>query len=328
MSGYPTKRLRRLRYNPTLRDMLATVRLSRDELIAPLFIREGTGIKHEIPSMPGQFQHSLDKGLETVRRWGETGLRAVLLFGIPDRKDATGSEGWSDEGIVQRMSREIKNAIPEMLVITDTCLCEYTDHGHCGPLDERRDGTKDVDNDATLELLRKVAVSQVRGGADVVAPSGMMDGQVKAIREALDAEGFTDIPILAYSVKFASSLYSPFRDAAESAPSFGDRRTYQMDYRSPHQAVREAQTDIDEGADIIMVKPAGPYLDVITHLRDRFDVPIAAYQVSGEYASIKAAATAGYLDERSAVIETTSAIKRAGTDLIITYFAEQLTQWL
>jgi len=308
--------------------MLAAVRLSRDDFIAPLFVREGKGVRREIPSMPGQFQHSVDTATETARRWADKGLRAVLLFGIPDRKDAVGSEAWNDNAAVQRLARQIKSALPEFVVITDVCLCEYTDHGHCGKVIERPDARKDADNDATLELLARTAVSHTRAGADVVAPSAMMDGQVSAVRQALDAEGFKTTGIMSYAVKFASSLYGPFRDAAESPPKFGDRKTYQMDYRSPRQASLEVAADLDEGADIIMVKPAAAYLDVIAEVRRRFDAPLAAYHVSGEYAMLKAAAAAGWLEERPAVIEVTSAIKRAGADLIITYFAEQLADWL
>ena len=328
MSGYPERRLRRLRYNATLREMLAGVRLSRDELIAPLFVREGTKIKHEIASMPGQFQHSVDTALQTVRRWADAGLRAVLLFGIPETKNAIGSAAWDARAAVQRLTAEIKKALPAILVFTDVCLCEYTDHGHCGTIADRSDGQVDVDNDATLQSLAKVALSHAQAGADVVAPSAMMDGQVAAIRQALDNANFHTTAILSYAVKFASCLYGPFRDAAESTPQFGDRRSYQMDFRAPRQAVLEAHSDLDEGADILMVKPAATYLDVIAEVRRRFDAPLAAYHVSGEYASLKAAAAAGWLDERAAAIEVTTAIKRAGADLIITYFAEQLAGWL
>ena len=328
MTRFPTNRLRRLRYHATLREMLAETRLSRNDFIAPLFVREGRGVRREIPSMPGQFQHSVDTAMETVRRWSDKGLRAVLLFGIPDVKDAVGSGAWDDGAAVQRLAGQIRRDLPGVLVVTDVCLCEYTDHGHCGTLIERRDGRRDVDNDATLESLARTAVSHARCGADVVAPSAMMDGQVGAIRQALDAEGFRTTCILSYAVKFASSMYGPFRDAAESPPQFGDRRTYQMDYRAAGQAVPEAAADLDEGADILMVKPAATYLDVIAAVKARFDAPLAAYHVSGEFASIKAAARAGWLDERAAAIEVTAAIKRAGADLIITYFAESLADWL
>ena len=328
MTAFPTRRMRRLRCHPTLRDMLAGVRPAVDQLIAPLFVREGEGICREISSMPGQYQYSQDQAMETVRRWAGKGLRAVLLFGIPESKDPTGSGAWDDGAAVQRLTRSIKEAMPEVLVITDTCLCEYTDHGHCGPLVARPDGQPDVDNDATLELLARVAVSQGAAGADIVAPSAMMDGQVGAIRRGLDEAALPTTAIMSYAVKYASSFYGPFRDAAESPPSFGDRKTYQMDFRATGQAVAEAGADVDEGADIIMVKPALAYLDVISLIRREFSLPLAAYHVSGEYSMIKAAAQAGWLDERGAVIEITTAIKRAGAELIITYFAEQLADWL
>lgn len=281
--------------------------------------------------MPGQFQLSCDGALETVRRWSDAGLRAVLLFGIPDTKDAAGSGAWDDSGPVQRLTREIKHALPEMLVVIDTCLCEYTDQGHCGTLIERADGGVDVNNDATVELLARTAVSQARAGADVVAPSAMMDGQVAAIRRALDEAALTDTLILSYAVKFASSLYGPFRDAAESAPSdarLRGRETYQMDPRTCSQAIREARMDAAEGADMLMVKPAAAYLDVIADVRRNLDLPLVAYHVSGEYAMLKAAARAGWLDEREAVMEITRSIRRAGADVIITYYAEQLAGWL
>ena len=327
MASFPTNRLRRLRSNQTMRDMLATVRLSVDELIAPLFVREGSGVRTPIESMPGQFQFSVDTALETARRWADMGIRAVLLFGIPDAKDAVGSEAWNDSAAVQRLTSEIKTALPDMLVITDVCLCEYTEHGHCGTLIDR-DGPMDVDNDATLESLARVAASHARCGADIVAPSAMMDGQVQAIRSMLDADGFSDIAIMSYAVKFASALYGPFRQAAEGAPSSGDRKTYQMDYRSPLQIRSEAAQDVREGADILMVKPAWTYLDVISEVRRNFDQPLAAYHVSGEFSVLHAAAANGWIDLENAAVEVTSAIKRAGADLIITYFAEQLTQWI
>ncbi|MCY2932438.1 MAG: porphobilinogen synthase [Planctomycetota bacterium] len=328
MSQFPTRRLRRLRRTPALREMLAQVRLSMQDVIAPLFVREGKGVRQEIAAMPGQFQFSVDTALKTVKAWADKGVAAVLLFGIPDTKDATGSQAWSPKAAVQRLAGAIKKALPEMIVITDLCLCEYTSHGHCGVLKARPGGSKDVDNDATLALLGRTAVSHARAGADIVAPSAMMDGQVAAIRDALDEAGFEDTAIMSYAVKFASSLYGPFRDAAESAPAFGDRRSYQMDYRTIDQAMMEADADADEGADILMVKPAGAYLDVIADVRGASDLPLAAYQVSGEYSMIKAAAAAGWIDERAAALETLTAIKRAGADLIITYFAEALTDWL
>ncbi len=314
-----------------MREMLAGVRLSVIELIAPLFACEGTGVAREITSMPGQFQLSVDKAIEVIRRWADCGIKAVLLFGLPARKDDVGTAAWDETGPVQCLCREVKKALPEVVIFTDVCLCEYTSHGHCGTLRRRgasQDGPMDVDNDATLESLSRTAVSHARCGADIVAPSAMMDGQVAAIRAGLDQAGFKDTAIMSYAVKFASSLYGPFREAADSAPQFGDRRTYQMDYRAPRQAMLEAAADVAEGADIIMVKPAAAYLDLIAALHRRFDLPLAAYQVSGEYAMIKAAARNGWLDERAVAVEMTSAIKRAGADLIITYFAEQLAGWL
>ncbi|MHC4985493.1 MAG: porphobilinogen synthase [Planctomycetota bacterium] len=328
MTRFPTRRLRRLRGSETLRDMLAETKLTREDLIAPLFVREGKKVQQEIASMPGQYQLSVDMAMKTVRRWADKGLRAVLLFGIPDAKDAVGSGAWDDGAATQRLIGEIKSALPGMLVITDVCLCEYTDHGHCGTLCEGPDGQVDVNNDATLESLAKTAVSHARAGADIVAPSAMMDGQVTAIRQGLDEASFTGTALLSYAVKFASSLYGPFRDAAESAPKSGNRRAYQMDYRAAGQWSLEAQADVDEGADMLMVKPALAYLDVISAVRQKFDLPLAAYHVSGEFAMIKAAAQAGWLDEKQVAIEVTTAIKRAGADLIITYFAEQLADWL
>ena len=327
-AGFPTRRLRRLRSSATLRDMLAETRLSRDQLIAPLFVCEGENISRQIPSLPSQFQYSKDTALQTVRRWADKGIRAVLLFGIPDRKDATGSGAWDEHASVQTLCSMIKETLPDVLVITDVCLCEYTDHGHCGKPAKDPDGTVRIDNDATLELLARTGVSHAAAGADIVAPSAMMDGQVAVIRAALDEAGFTNTAIMSYAVKFASSLYGPFRDAAGCSPQFGDRRSYQMDYRAGSQAILEAQADVDEGADILMVKPAATYLDVIADVRRRFNLPLAAYHVSGEYAALKAAAAAGWLDEQAAMIEVTTAIKRAGADLIITYFAEQLADLL
>lgn len=304
--------------------MLAQVRIHRDDLIAPLFVRPGEGIRNEIPSMPGQYQFSTDTALETLRRWSDKGIRAVLLFGLVHTKDAEGSAAWDDHAPVQALTRAIREHLPDMLVITDTCLCEYTEHGHCGPVVRRPDGSADVDNDASLERLARAAISQARAGAHVVAPSAMMDGQVQAIRSALDSADLHNTLILSYAVKYASGMYGPFRDAAESPPAFGDRRTYQMDFRTLGQAAMEAQSDAQEGADLLMVKPAVTYLDVIAEIRRRCDLPLAAYHVSGEYAQIKAAAAAGWLDETAAMLEVTTAIKRAGADLIITYFAEDL----
>ena len=282
--------------------------------------------------MPGQFQFSVDRAMETVRRWADLGLRSVLLFGItePGEKDECGSQAWQDDAPVQVLAREIKKALPEMLVIADTCLCEYTSHGHCGPLQSKpslADAT-DVDNEKTLDLLRTVALSQASAGVDIVAPSGMMDGQVATIRNALDGGDFSNVAILSYAVKFASSYYGPFRDAAESPPQSGDRRTHQMDFRASQQIALEVETDVAEGADMLMVKPAATYLDVISSVRQQSALPLAAYHVSGEYAQIIAAAQNGWLDEQACAVEITTAIKRAGADCIITYFAEKLATWL
>jgi porphobilinogen synthase len=309
--------------------MLAEVTLRPEDLVAPLFVREGENVRQPIDSMRGHFQLSVDEALDTVHRWADDGIRAVLLFGVPDDKDAQGSEAWSDQAAVQRLCRLLRDDLPELLVITDVCLCEYTDHGHCGPLGPAPFGEGvDVDNDAALELLARVAVSHARSGAHLVAPSAMMDGQVAAIREALDEHGLIHTGILSYAAKFASSLYGPFRDAAGSAPQMGDRRGYQMDPLSPRQAMLEVQADVDEGADMLMVKPAGAYLDIISAVRRNFDLPLVAYHVSGEYAMLKAAAANGWLDERAAALEVTASIKRAGADLIITYFAPQMVNWL
>lgn len=328
MGRFPTRRMRRLRQNATLREMLAEVRLSPDELVAPLFVREGGGVRRPIASMPPHAQLSPDLAAEEARRLADLGLRAVLLFGIPDRKDAAGSGAWDAGGVIPRAVAQIKRAAPDLLVITDVCLCEYTDHGHCGPVAVRPDGTRDVDNDAALAGLARTAVAHASAGADVVAPSDMMDGRVGAIREALDAASLTHVPILAYAVKFASALYGPFRDAAESPPRFGDRRGYQMDWRAPRQVRPEVALDLAEGADLVMVKPAATYLDVIQTVRAACDAPVVAYHVSGEYCMLKAAADRGWIDERSAVLEVTGAIRRAGADLIITYYAEPLARWL
>ncbi|RLA85573.1 MAG: porphobilinogen synthase [Deltaproteobacteria bacterium] len=318
---FPVHRPRRLRENPTLREMVRETRPSLQDLIYPLFVRPGRGIKEPIPSMPGQFRYSVDMLVKEVREVHSLGIRAVLIFGIPERKDELGSEAWSPDGIVQRAVRAIKDEVPELLVITDVCLCEYTSHGHCGVVEGGR-----VLNDPTLELLSKVALSHARSGADMVAPSDMMDGRVKAIREALDREGFQGVPIMAYSAKYASAFYGPFRVAAESAPKFGDRSSYQMDPPNAREALKEMALDIEEGADIVMVKPALAYLDIIRLARENFHVPVAAYSVSGEYAMIKAAAKEGFIDERRIVFEVITAIKRAGADLIITYFAKEMAR--
>lgn len=325
--GFPEVRMRRLRRTDALRRLVRRTDVSVDHLVMPLFVRPGTGLARPIGTMPGQFQFSPDRIVEEVARLREVGVPGVLLFGIPRSKDARGSEAYAEDGIVQDAVRRIKQSVPEMLVITDVCLCEYTDHGHCGVIVERR-GERVVDNDVTLELLSRAALSHARAGADLVAPSDMMDGRVAAIRRTLDEEGFIDVGILSYAAKFASAFYGPFRDAAESPPAFGDRRTHQMDPGNGEEALREVALDIEEGADIVMVKPALAYLDIIRRVRDRFEVPVAAYSVSGEYAAVKAAAANGWLDERSTVLEMLTAIRRAGADVIITYWAAQAGGWL
>jgi len=297
--------------------------LSRDDLILPLFVREGKGERRPIRSMPGVAQLSIDLLVEECKSAVQAGVPAVILFGVPESKDAVGSAGYAREGIVQRAVAAIKNALPDLVVITDVCLCEYTDHGHCGIV---KDGT--VVNDPTLELLAQVALSHAAAGADIVAPSDMMDGRVRRIRSALDSGGYEQVPILAYSAKYASGFYGPFREAAESAPKFGDRRSYQMDPPNVREALREVALDIEEGADIVMVKPALAYLDVIRAVRERFDHPVAAYNVSGEYSMVKAAAERGWIEERRAVLEILTGIKRAGADLILTYWAKDVACWL
>src|SRR5215211_1861691 len=326
-AGYPLHRPRRLRGHPRLRDLVREQRLTVDDLIYPLFIYHGKDLRREIASMPGQFQLSLDRLGEAVAEVAELRIPAVILFGIPAHKDARGASALDDEGIVQEAVRRIKRQAPELLVITDVCFCEYTDHGHCGPLTESR-GRVDVDNDATLPLLAEQAASHARAGADVVAPSGMIDGMVAAIRRGLDAAGFPLVPILSYAAKFASGYYGPFREAAESTPAFGDRRTYQMDPANGDEALREVALDLAEGADLVMVKPALAYLDVVRRVKDRFGVPVAAYNVSGEYAMVKAAAARGWIDERRIVLETLTGFKRAGADMILTYHAPDAARWL
>src|SRR4051794_7916877 len=321
---YPATRLRRLRRTPVLREMVRETHLGPQHLIHPLFVEAGLDGRAPIASMPGVDRLSIDALVEEAGAAREAGVPAVLLFGIPDAKDPEGSGSYDDEGIVQLAVRALKAAHPDLVVITDVCLCEYTDHGHCGLL--RDDGQ--VDNDASVELHVRTAVSHARAGADIVAPSDMMDGRVGAIRGELDAEGFTDTAILAYSAKFASAFYGPFRDAAGSTPAFGDRRAYQMDPANGDEALREALLDAEEGADALMVKPALPYLDVIRRVKDATGMPVAAYQVSGEYAMIKSAAAAGQLDERAVVLETLTAIRRAGADLVITYHAKDAARWL
>jgi porphobilinogen synthase len=322
--AFPQTRLRRLRRTGALRDLVRETELSPRHLIYPMFVVAGLDGREPVASMPGVDRLSISQAAEEARRVASLGIPGVLLFGIPNAKDAEGSEAWDDEGIVQLATRAIKDAEPDLLVLTDLCLCEYTDHGHCGVL--RDDGA--VDNDATLDLLARTAVSQARAGADAIAPSDMMDGRVGVIRAALDDDGLTDTPIVAYSAKFASAFYGPFRDAAESAPAHGDRRGYQMDAANVREAVREALLDVEEGADVVMVKPALPYLDVLRAVREAVRVPVAAYNVSGEYAMIKAAAASGYLEERPAVLEALTAIRRAGADIVISYHAKDVAEWL
>ena len=321
--AFPINRPRRLRRNETIRRMVRETRLSPDNLIQPYFVCPGRDVRKPVTAMPGVAQLSVDQLLDAARETLSAGVPAVILFGIPQRKDAQGTEAWNDKGEVQRAISEIKEHLPGLLVITDVCLCEYTDHGHCGLI-----AGKDVDNDATLELLAREALSHVRAGADMVAPSDMMDGRVAAIRHALDHENFSHIPIMAYSAKFASAFYGPFREAAESAPQFGDRRSYQMDPPNGDEAMREIALDLEEGADIVMVKPALPYLDLIYRAKQEFKVPVAAYNVSGEYSMIRAAGINGWLDEQRATIEVLTAIKRAGADMILSYFATSVAQQL
>lgn len=327
LAGFPALRPRRLRRHPRLRDLVRENTLSVHDLVYPLFVYHGRDLRREIGSMPGQYQLSLDRLGEVVDEAVELKIPALLLFGIPAHKDGTGTSACDDAGLVQEATRLIKQRAPETLVITDVCFCEYTDHGHCGPLAEIG-GRVDVDNDATLPLLAQQAVSHARAGADVVAPSGMMDGMVRAIRSGLDEAGFSHIPILSYAAKFASAFYGPFRDAAESAPSFGDRRGYQMDPANAEEALREVALDLAEGADLVMVKPALAYLDIARRIKDEFGVPLAAYNVSGEYAMVKAAAARGWIDERRVVLETLTGFKRAGIDMILTYHALDVARWL
>lgn len=316
---FPEYRGRRLRKNENFRRLVRETRLSVDDLVYPLFAVPGKGVKKPIGSMPGQFQMSADNIAKEAREAYRMGIGAILLFGIPSKKDEQGTGAFARDGIVQQTIKRVKNEVPELLVITDVCLCEYTSHGHCGIIDK---GV--VQNDITLEVLAETAVSQVKAGADMVAPSAMMDGQILAIREALDESSFDDVPVMAYGAKYASSFYGPFREAAESAPQFGDRRAYQMDPANADEAIREISLDVNEGADIIMVKPALPYLDIICRARQEFDLPLAAYNVSGEYAMLKAAGQLGWLDEETAMMESLTAIKRAGADIIITYWAKDV----
>ncbi len=323
MVAFPQLRLRRLRRTETLRALVRENRVEIGNLIYPLFIVEGSGIKQEITSMPGVFHFSIDQLPQEVEEIAELGIPAVLLFGIPEHKDEVASSAYHPQGVIQQAIRAIKQSVPELLVVTDVCLCEYTSHGHCGIIVNGY-----VDNDQTLPFLARTALSHAEAGADIIAPSDMMDGRVKAIRGALDEKGLQHIPILSYAAKYASAFYGPFREAAESTPQFGDRRSYQMDPPNLREALREVEQDITEGADIIMVKPALAYLDVIRQVRDRFNYPLAAYNVSGEYSMVKAAAQQGWLDERQAVLEILTAIKRAGADIIITYHAKDVARWL
>ncbi len=324
MSSYPDHRPRRLRRTPALRRAFAETSLAPSDLIAPLFVKEGLSDPVPIASMPGHAQHTLESLVKETRELVERGVSGVILFGVPSRKDPEGTESWNEDGIVQRALRATKDEVgDEAVVIADLCLCEYTDHGHCGLLDG-----DEVDNDPTIEAYGRIASSQAAAGADVIAPSGMMDGQVRSIRRALDAAGSDHVPILAYAVKYASSFYGPFRDAAEGAPRFGDRRSYQQDPPNVDEALREAALDVEEGADALMVKPALPYLDVVRAVKDRFRYPTAAYNVSGEYAMLLAAAERGWIDERAATLETLGAIRRAGADLILTYHAKKAAEWL
>ncbi|MCD6726323.1 MAG: porphobilinogen synthase [Solirubrobacteraceae bacterium] len=322
--GFPATRMRRLRRTPALRGLVRETQLRAADFVLPLFVEEGLANPTPIDAMPGVARQPLAGAVEEAIEAQALGISGVLLFGIPGEKDEQGSGAWDDDGIVQQATRAIHETCPGLIVITDLCLCEYTSHGHCGLLGE--DGS--VRNDATLELLARAAVSQARAGADLIAPSDMMDGRVGAIREALDENGFEETPIMAYSAKFASAFYGPFREAADSSPAHGDRRGYQMDPANAREALRETLLDIDEGADLVMVKPALPYLDVVARLREATGLPLAAYNVSGEYAMVKAASLAGWLDERSAVLETLTAIRRAGADIVITYHAKDAARWL
>lgn len=323
MSRFPIYRPRRLRANENLRRLVRETHLSVDDLIYPMFVVHGQNTAVEISSMPGCYQYSVDRLVEAARELASLGIPGTILFGIPEHKDKHGSEAYADDGIIQQAVRAIKDAVPDLLVITDVCLCEYTNHGHCGIVEKG-----EVLNDPTLDLLVKESISHVRAGADMVAPSDMMDGRIGVIRKALDDEGYDAIPIMAYSAKYASAFYGPFRDAAESAPQFGDRRTYQMDPPNCQEALREVALDIDEGADIVMVKPALSYLDIIHQVKSEFQMPVAAYNVSGEYSMIKAASQKGWIDEQRVALEVLTSIKRAGADIILTYFAKSAAEWL
>lgn len=323
MANYPTQRLRRLRYNPLLRDMIRETELSKNDLIYPLFVVHGKNVRKEVKSMPGVYNLSVDLLVEECREVASLGIPAVILFGIPAHKDEQGSEAYDPNGIIQQAVRAIKENVKNLLVITDVCLCEYTSHGHCGLLNG-----EEILNDETVSLLAKEAISHAEAGADIIAPSDMMDGRIAAIRKALDYKGFTKIPVMSYAAKYASGYYGPFRDAAESTPAFGDRRSHQMDAGNALEALREVESDVAEGADMVMVKPAGPYLDIIYRVKEKFGMPTAAYQVSGEYAMIKAASQLGWIDGERVMVESLTAIKRAGADMILTYFAKDLARYL
>ena len=322
MGHFPNSRPRRLRAGENLRRLIRETTISADDLIYPMFVVHGHDVANEISSMPGCYQYSVDRLILAAKDLVAHGIPGTILFGIPEFKDSVGSEAYADDGIIQQV-KALKDAVPELLVITDVCLCEYTDHGHCGVI---HDG--EVLNDRTLELLAKESLSHARAGADVIAPSDMMDGRVGTIRAVLDENGFEGIPIMAYSAKYASAFYGPFREAAESTPQFGDRRSYQMDPPNAEEALREVALDIEEGADIVMVKPALSYLDIIRRVKEKFEMPVAAYNVSGEYAMIKAAAQQEWIDERSVALEVLTSIKRAGADMILTYFAKSVVEWL
>jgi porphobilinogen synthase len=327
-AGFPTVRPRRLRHNPLVRALVRETALAPDDFIFPLFVKPGSGLRKEIPSMPGNYQLSIDRLAEEVGSALDVGVRAFILFGIPATKDPAGAVALDDDGIVQQALRTLRSEFKDrVLLLTDECFCEYTDHGHCGVLSEAT-GRLDLDNDATLPNLAAQCVSHARAGADVVAPSGMLDGMVGAIRQGLDGMGFSHVPILSYAVKYASGFYGPFRDAAESPPQFGDRSTYQMDPANSDEALREAALDVAEGADMLMVKPALAYLDIIRRVKDRFGLPLAAYNVSGEFAMVKAAAAKGWIDERRVALEILTSIKRAGADMILTYYARDAARWL
>ncbi len=322
---FPQQRLRRTRRTERLRGLMRETRISPDDLIYPMFVTVGEDVRNPVPSMPGIFQLSIDNAVAEAKKAYGLGIPGIMLFGIPEHKDEAASGAYDPEGIVQLAVRAIKDALPDLLVITDVCLCEYTSHGHCGVVEK---DSGEILNDVSLELLARTAASQAEAGADIVAPSDMMDGRVSAIRAELDREGFENTPIMAYSAKYATTFYGPFRDAAESAPQFGDRRSYQMDPANAREALREVRLDIEEGADIVMVKPALPYLDVLYRVREAIDLPLAAYNVSGEYSMLKAAAQNGWLDERAAVLEALTSIKRAGADIILSYHAPDVARWL